>query len=298
MKGCELCRFPARMFCEADQASLCWDCDEKVHRANFLVARHSRCLLCHVCQAPTPWTAAGAKLGPTISVCERCSTKWNGGLESGGRSDEGNDVYNDGGEEEDEDEDDDGDGDGGGDDDDGDDCDEEEEDEDGENQVVPLSISTTPPPSASSSSSEEDSSCGFSRAGGGGVSSFKRIRENAHLDSDDDIGCSSSLRNHNATSMAMAHKASSDDEATSLSSLRPSKQRRINDQSRSENHRNRDEAESTPTAIISSLKRLQERRIADDDDASATIVGIRTLSRDPTAVDLLPTDSTVHDRTA
>ncbi|KAL0311216.1 UNVERIFIED_CONTAM: hypothetical protein Sangu_2416300 [Sesamum angustifolium] len=72
MKRCELCKARARMHCESDQASLCWDCDAKVHSANFLVARHSRNLLCHVCQSPTPWSAAGPKLGPTVSVCEQC----------------------------------------------------------------------------------------------------------------------------------------------------------------------------------------------------------------------------------
>lgn len=72
-KGCELCGNPARMLCESDQASLCWDCDGKVHAANFLVAKHSRTLLCHVCQSPTPWKAAGPKLGPTVSVCRVCA---------------------------------------------------------------------------------------------------------------------------------------------------------------------------------------------------------------------------------
>ncbi|KAK6946791.1 B-box-type zinc finger [Dillenia turbinata] len=58
MKGCELCSNPARMYCESDQASLCWSCDEKVHGANFLVAKHMRCLLCHACQCLTPWKAS------------------------------------------------------------------------------------------------------------------------------------------------------------------------------------------------------------------------------------------------
>ncbi|KAF4392698.1 hypothetical protein G4B88_029437 [Cannabis sativa] len=58
MKDCELCGLRARMYCESDQASLCWDCDEKVHGANFLVAKHSRSLLCHVCNFPTPWMAS------------------------------------------------------------------------------------------------------------------------------------------------------------------------------------------------------------------------------------------------
>ncbi|KAM0059041.1 putative transcription factor interactor and regulator Znf-B family [Helianthus debilis subsp. tardiflorus] len=46
MKTCELCKSAAKIYCDSDQASLCWTCDNKVHSANFLVARHSRTLLC------------------------------------------------------------------------------------------------------------------------------------------------------------------------------------------------------------------------------------------------------------
>ncbi|KAF8053870.1 hypothetical protein N665_1367s0007 [Sinapis alba] len=49
-KKCELCDRLARMFCESDQASLCWDCDIKIHGANFL----------------------GIRFGPTGSICEFC----------------------------------------------------------------------------------------------------------------------------------------------------------------------------------------------------------------------------------
>ncbi|XP_076909714.1 uncharacterized protein LOC143567087 [Bidens hawaiensis] len=73
MKSCELCKSLAKIYCESDHASLCWTCDSKVHSANFLVARHSRSLLCRVCQSPTPWTASGEKLGPSaVSICENC----------------------------------------------------------------------------------------------------------------------------------------------------------------------------------------------------------------------------------
>ncbi|KAK3188156.1 hypothetical protein Dsin_027717 [Dipteronia sinensis] len=146
MKKCELCDFPAKMFCESDQASLCWDCDERVHGANFLVAKHTRTLLCHVCQSPTPWIGSGPKLGPTISVCNVCV-----GSKSSCSSRE---QSNNGGEEEEEEEEEEED----------DDIEEEEEDDsdddeggdhededDEENQVVPWT-STTPPPPVSSSS--------------------------------------------------------------------------------------------------------------------------------------------------
>ncbi|XP_019412802.1 PREDICTED: putative zinc finger protein CONSTANS-LIKE 11 isoform X2 [Lupinus angustifolius] len=74
-KKCELCKGPARIFCESDQATLCWDCDTQVHAANFLVARHSRTLLCRACHSPTPWNASGARLGNTISFCHRCAAE-------------------------------------------------------------------------------------------------------------------------------------------------------------------------------------------------------------------------------
>ncbi|XAR53699.1 hypothetical protein NMG60_11022350 [Bertholletia excelsa] len=136
MRKCELCNSVARMYCDSDRASLCWDCDARVHAANFLVAKHSRTLLCHVCQAPTPWTGSGPKLGPTVSVCENCIHASNG--------------ENNGGEEVDVDSNSEDDGDGG----DGD-------EDDGDNQVVPLSLAT---PLVSGSSGSEEFS-GGSRTG-------------------------------------------------------------------------------------------------------------------------------------
>ncbi|KAF9672247.1 hypothetical protein SADUNF_Sadunf11G0021200 [Salix dunnii] len=82
MKRCELCDSLAKVYCESDQANLCWDCDANVHSANFLVAKHSRSLLCHVCQSLTPWTGTGPKLGPTLSVCNSCIMKKS--VDSGG----------------------------------------------------------------------------------------------------------------------------------------------------------------------------------------------------------------------
>ncbi|KAF9670891.1 hypothetical protein SADUNF_Sadunf13G0116200 [Salix dunnii] len=64
---CELCKSAARTYCESDQANLCWNCDAKVHGANFLVARHARALLCQSCQSLTPWKASGAQLGHAVS---------------------------------------------------------------------------------------------------------------------------------------------------------------------------------------------------------------------------------------
>ncbi|KAL8467850.1 hypothetical protein ACS0TY_031190 [Phlomoides rotata] len=128
MKKCELCKKVARMYCDSDQASLCWDCDYRVHTANFIVSKHTRTLLCRTCQSLTPWTGSGSKLGPTISLCNACLNRRNH------RSDD-----------EDEDE--------------GDDRtpEEDDDDDDGENQVVPLSLPTSLA-STSEGSSEATSS--------------------------------------------------------------------------------------------------------------------------------------------
>lgn len=72
MKRCELCKLKAAIYCGSDKARLCWGCDARVHSANFLVARHSRYLLCGECGSPTPWAATGAVLSPTVAVCEKC----------------------------------------------------------------------------------------------------------------------------------------------------------------------------------------------------------------------------------
>ncbi|XP_047336702.1 zinc finger protein CONSTANS-like [Impatiens glandulifera] len=74
MSKCELCKETATIHCDSDEAMLCWNCDATVHSANFLVARHLRNLLCHVCHSPTPWNASGSSLNPGISICTRCFT--------------------------------------------------------------------------------------------------------------------------------------------------------------------------------------------------------------------------------
>ncbi|GAB2284601.1 hypothetical protein Dimus_019057 [Dionaea muscipula] len=201
-KGCELCNGQARMYCDSDQASLCWDCDAKVHGANFLVAKHTRTILCHVCQSQTPWKAAGRNLGRTVSVCDVCVSNSNAGKvrkvvvadeeettatlsrsrpmtvqvvnydeEEDIGDDSCSDYYDDDGD----------------DDDDGDGEDEEyEEDEDDENQVVPWTSTPPPPATASntSSSGEEESPLGRMAGARGSAASFKRTREVTFLDSD------------------------------------------------------------------------------------------------------------------
>lgn len=150
MKKCELCNSVARMYCDSDQASLCWDCDARVHAANFLVAKHSRTLLCHVCQSSTPWTASGPRLAPVVSVCPRCDNTNSTSAFTGDRQSE-NDREGD-----DDDDDDQSDR----------DDNEDEDDDDEDNQVVPFAstpLPSPPPPVASSSSSSEDSSKRYSQ---------------------------------------------------------------------------------------------------------------------------------------
>ncbi|XP_022977340.1 zinc finger protein CONSTANS-LIKE 13-like [Cucurbita maxima] len=74
-KLCELCDCVATVICESDEARLCWGCDSKVHGANFLVGKHWRVLLCHDCQAPTPWNGSGPRLVATVAFCQNCVEK-------------------------------------------------------------------------------------------------------------------------------------------------------------------------------------------------------------------------------
>ncbi|XP_042400644.1 histone H3.v1-like [Zingiber officinale] len=205
---CELCNCPARIHCESDQANLCWECDAKVHGANFLVARHSRCLLCRSCQSPTPWRAEGSRLGATVSVCQMCAATSPGSVEGSGErgcstgcveeakeEEEGGSGDSDEEEEEEEMEEEDEESESGK---------EEDDIDEGDNQVVPWS--PTPPPVASSSSSgyEEEES---DRTAGNSGGFLKRMRENADLvvsQSQDDVGCSSSRRASDPVASATA----------------------------------------------------------------------------------------------
>uniref|UniRef100_A0A5B6ZNQ5 Putative zinc finger protein CONSTANS-LIKE 4-like n=1 Tax=Davidia involucrata TaxID=16924 RepID=A0A5B6ZNQ5_DAVIN len=253
MKSCELCKFPARMYCESDLASLCWDCDAKVHSANFLVARHSRSLLCHACQSPTAWTASGAKLGPTVSVCESCADGRQGRNNNRSEEEESNDDEID--TEDDYEEDDD--------DEDNEDEDNDVElggdDEDGDNQVVPWS--STPPPAASSSSSEESSSR-FSNG-----------------EKDDDIGCSSSQQNNSTPSAVVVARPTGGGEAAFIDSLmRPLKNRRIEPNRSSLVHHG--PAGPRSAGIVESLKIFHQQDMTSGNNASAAIVDICKMSKE------------------
>ncbi|KAL7000257.1 hypothetical protein U1Q18_001405 [Sarracenia purpurea var. burkii] len=274
MKSCELCKSAARMYCESDQASLCWDCDAKVHSANFLVARHSRSLLCHVCQSPTAWNASGLKLGPTVSVCESCVRGCEGVKNRSG--DEESERENDAEIEREDDEYDDDDH--LEDDEDENEVDDEEasgDDEDGDNQVVPWSsMPPSPPLPASSSSSEESSNklCDNDRA-----VFLDRLRVSAaDLCSDDDHGCSSS---HQKSSSQTAATYS---EITFVDSSRPLK--RLRTEAIRPNLGLLGPAGSRNVAIVESLRRFQEQDLTSGNNASAAIVEICKLSKNPAAI--------------
>ncbi|KAL4310400.1 hypothetical protein GQ457_01G005150 [Hibiscus cannabinus] len=223
MRKCELCRGLARLHCESDQASLCWDCDRKVHGANFLVAKHTRTLLCHVCQNPTPWLASGHHLSPALSVCDSCVAHKDNTCQLMDESDseESSEVDYDEQEEEDEDYDD--------------------QEEDTENQVVPWSADsssfsiTKPMVSSDSSSSSTEGGAGFR---------LKRMRRNLSFCSEDEIGCSSSHVGSGGTSNG-----------------EPSWTSRLAEVNRPAMNQDHGETESRSTAIIRSLKRLQKHMI-------------------------------------
>ncbi|KAK7312738.1 hypothetical protein VNO77_36829 [Canavalia gladiata] len=60
--SCELCGLQASLYCPADNAYLCTECDKRVHEANFLALRHIRCFLCNTCQNLTGRYLIGASV--------------------------------------------------------------------------------------------------------------------------------------------------------------------------------------------------------------------------------------------
>ncbi|XP_025883504.1 zinc finger protein HD1-like [Solanum lycopersicum] len=213
MMNCELCgENKSMMYCESDQANLCWDCDSKVHSANFLVAKHSRNLLCHSCQNSTPWNASGPKLSPTFSLCNSCIQNPDPIEQIGETIEENYQTEADNDEDEYVS------------------TDSEIDDYDDENQVVPLSSSPSsdfsPSPSPVRSVSSSGSYGDLSAIGdyGGGAtaadnsSPWKRVRESDCLHFEDEEACSSSL-------LLEENKRTS----SSIGFLRPMKVLRTND---------------------------------------------------------------------
>ncbi|KAM0028961.1 putative transcription factor interactor and regulator Znf-B family [Helianthus debilis subsp. tardiflorus] len=187
MKKCELCSHIARIYCHSDNACLCYNCDQTVHSSNFLVAKHSRTLLCHKCQSPTPWTASGLDLGRAATVCVTClddNHRENDVVEENRVVHETEETDGDDTESIDES-----------------DEDDEEEDEDTENQVVPWSSDASPPVTGCSSS-EDVSSSRVSSVGFRSITFGERV--DAYFDSEDDTVCSSDRFNTSKRSMETA----------------------------------------------------------------------------------------------
>ncbi|GFZ08184.1 hypothetical protein Acr_19g0011210 [Actinidia rufa] len=72
-RGCELCDGEASLYCPSDSAFLCWNCDAKVHQANFLVARHVRRTVCSLCKSLTGNRISGAGSPLLHLICQSCS---------------------------------------------------------------------------------------------------------------------------------------------------------------------------------------------------------------------------------
>ncbi|OUZ99199.1 zinc finger protein [Macleaya cordata] len=71
---CELCTEEATLYCESDSSFLCWNCDSKVHGANFLVARHIRRTICSKCKGFDRNCMSGFELRPFRPICLSCSS--------------------------------------------------------------------------------------------------------------------------------------------------------------------------------------------------------------------------------
>ncbi|KAL4182322.1 hypothetical protein AMTRI_Chr12g275380 [Amborella trichopoda] len=72
-RGCELCNGEAEVYCVPDSAFLCFQCDARVHEANFLVARHLRRLVCYRCRGLDENGVSGTCISPLRWLCDPCS---------------------------------------------------------------------------------------------------------------------------------------------------------------------------------------------------------------------------------
>ncbi|XP_057474046.1 B-box zinc finger protein 32 [Actinidia eriantha] len=75
MKGrsYELCDGEASLYCPSDSAFLCWNCNAKVHQANFLIARHVRRTVCSLCKSLTGNCISGPGSRLIHRICRSCS---------------------------------------------------------------------------------------------------------------------------------------------------------------------------------------------------------------------------------
>eukprot|EP00898_Chlorokybus_atmophyticus_P006384 jgi/Chlat1/6747/Chrsp50S06442 len=70
-KPCDACQSSkAVIYCRADAASLCVNCDARVHCANKLASRHERVLLCEVCELHPAAVSCKADGATLCTICD------------------------------------------------------------------------------------------------------------------------------------------------------------------------------------------------------------------------------------
>ncbi|KAF3575917.1 hypothetical protein DY000_02034373 [Brassica cretica] len=71
-RPCDSCRSAAAtLFCRADAAFLCGECDGKIHSANKLASRHERVWLCQVCEQSPAHVTCKADAAALCVTCDR-----------------------------------------------------------------------------------------------------------------------------------------------------------------------------------------------------------------------------------
>lgn len=71
-RPCDSCRSAAAtLFCRADAAFLCGECDVKIHTANKLASRHERVWLCQVCEQSPAHVTCKADAAALCVTCDR-----------------------------------------------------------------------------------------------------------------------------------------------------------------------------------------------------------------------------------
>ncbi|EOY29267.1 CONSTANS-like 4 [Theobroma cacao] len=71
-KLCDSCKSAtATLFCRADSAFLCSNCDSKIHAANKLASRHSRVWVCEVCEQAPAHVTCKADAAALCVTCDR-----------------------------------------------------------------------------------------------------------------------------------------------------------------------------------------------------------------------------------
>ncbi|MCD7464974.1 hypothetical protein HAX54_000325 [Datura stramonium] len=71
-KRCDACKTtPSTVFCKADMAFLCLECDSKIHEANKLASRHARVWICEVCEHAPASVTCKADAAALCITCDQ-----------------------------------------------------------------------------------------------------------------------------------------------------------------------------------------------------------------------------------